>query len=73
MEEFKGSPYRRRGFDIESVDAGGSGERQDDGDDVFSDSPFDIRSTKNASIERLKRWRVDVDEGEVRRGIFGVD
>ncbi|GAB2219094.1 hypothetical protein Droror1_Dr00006722 [Drosera rotundifolia] len=57
MEEFKGSPYRRRGFDIESVDAGGSGERQDDGDDVFSDSPFDIRSTKNASIERLKRWR----------------
>ncbi|GAB4853495.1 Calcium-transporting ATPase 10, plasma membrane-type [Ancistrocladus abbreviatus] len=47
MDEFKSSPYRRR-FDLE---AGESGHNSDD------EGPFDITSTKNASIERLKRWR----------------
>ncbi|XP_012080805.1 calcium-transporting ATPase 10, plasma membrane-type isoform X1 [Jatropha curcas] len=45
---FKGSPYERR-YDLE---AGGSRSTEDD-----SSGPFDIFSTKNASIERLRRWR----------------
>ncbi|GAB2291409.1 Calcium-transporting ATPase 10, plasma membrane-type [Dionaea muscipula] len=54
MEEFKGSPYRRRGFDLEGGD---SGVPVDTSDDEVSGSPFDIRSTKIASTERLMRWR----------------
>ncbi|XP_048227667.1 calcium-transporting ATPase 10, plasma membrane-type isoform X2 [Ricinus communis] len=46
---FKGSPYTRR----HDLEAGGS--RSIDDDD--SSSPFDIPNTKNASIERLRRWR----------------
>ncbi|CAN1198477.1 Calcium-transporting ATPase 10, plasma membrane-type [Linum perenne] len=50
---FKGSPYRRR-HDLES-----SGGRSTDldHDDYESSSPFNISSTKNASIDRLRRWR----------------
>ncbi|GMH03130.1 hypothetical protein Nepgr_004969 [Nepenthes gracilis] len=53
MDEIKGSPYRR-GFDLED---GGSSRSVDCSDDEDSCGPFDITSTKNASIERLKRWR----------------
>ncbi|XP_074280695.1 calcium-transporting ATPase 10, plasma membrane-type-like [Silene latifolia] len=52
VDEFKGSPYRRR-FDVE---AGASRSADfDDHNDVSG--PFDIPSTKNAPLERLKRWR----------------
>ena len=53
MTHFKGSPYRR----ANDLEAGGS--RSADVDDEESSSdPFYIASTKNASIDRLKRWRV---------------
>lgn len=56
MSLFKGSPYRRQ-----DLEAGGdrSG-RFDDDDDAgeASSGPFDIDSTKNIPIERLRRWRV---------------
>lgn len=52
--EFKGSPYRRH-KDLES--GGGSGRSADFSDDDGGFSPFDITTTKNAPIERLKRWR----------------
>ncbi|KAL8151668.1 hypothetical protein V2J09_021476 [Rumex salicifolius] len=54
MDELRGStsPYRR-GFDIEG---GRRAASYSDDDDNASD-PFNIKSTKNASIERLKRWR----------------
>ncbi|CAN1231608.1 Calcium-transporting ATPase 10, plasma membrane-type [Linum grandiflorum] len=51
---FKGSPYRRR-HDLES--SGGRSADFDHGDDYESSSPFNIRSTKNASVDRLRRWR----------------
>ncbi|KAF2317223.1 hypothetical protein GH714_017992 [Hevea brasiliensis] len=44
---FKSSPYRRR----HDLEAGGRST------DDESSGPFDILSTKNASIERLRRWR----------------
>ncbi|KAG8651739.1 hypothetical protein MANES_06G017700v8 [Manihot esculenta] len=44
---FKSSPYRRR----RDLEAG------DPSTDDESSGPFDILSTKNASIERLRRWR----------------
>ncbi|GMH17940.1 hypothetical protein Nepgr_019781 [Nepenthes gracilis] len=53
MDEYKSSPYRRR-FDLERGNSGRPGECSDD--DASYD-PFDITSTKNASIELLKRWR----------------
>ncbi|XP_024966655.1 calcium-transporting ATPase 8, plasma membrane-type-like [Cynara cardunculus var. scolymus] len=46
-----GSPYRRHRKDVES---GGSGGFQDYGSVC---DPFDIVSTKSASVDRLKRWR----------------
>ncbi|KAF7806696.1 calcium-transporting ATPase 10, plasma membrane-type [Senna tora] len=53
------SPYRRRHND--DIEAGSSYRANDD--DEFEDllhlDPFDIpRTTKNAPVERLKRWRV---------------
>lgn len=51
-DEYKGSPYRRR-FDVET---GGSGDGLDD-EGGGSFSPFYLHTTKNAPIERLKRWR----------------
>ncbi|XP_050220475.1 calcium-transporting ATPase 8, plasma membrane-type-like [Mercurialis annua] len=54
MEMFnKGStsPYRRR-HDLES----GRSRSNSEDDDALS-SPFDIPNTKNASVERLRRWR----------------
>ncbi|GKV20402.1 hypothetical protein SLEP1_g30534 [Rubroshorea leprosula] len=52
---FKGSPYRRR-HDLEAGSSRSpSSDNQDDG---MSSSPFYITRTKNASIERLRRWRV---------------
>ncbi|KAK6247979.1 hypothetical protein QUC31_019544 [Theobroma cacao] len=51
---FKGSPYRRPN----DVEAGSSRSvHSDNEDDEFSAGPFDITSTKNAPIERLRRWR----------------
>ena len=50
---FRGSPYRRRLDDLEAKEA------MNDGDvDGGDDNPFDISSTKMASIDRLRRWRV---------------
>ncbi|KAJ9548472.1 hypothetical protein OSB04_021015 [Centaurea solstitialis] len=49
-----GSPYRRQRKDVESG-GGGSGGFQDDNGSVCD--PFDIVSTKSASVDRLKRWR----------------
>ncbi|XP_061951139.1 calcium-transporting ATPase 8, plasma membrane-type-like isoform X1 [Populus nigra] len=49
---FRGSPYRRRLDDLGAKKAMSDGDV--DGDD---DGPFDIPSTKNASIDRLRRWR----------------
>lgn len=46
------SPYRRHRNDVES----GGGDGDDDYDSVSD--PFDIVSTKSASVDRLKRWRV---------------
>ncbi|KAF9604718.1 hypothetical protein IFM89_009154 [Coptis chinensis] len=48
---FKDSPYRRQHWDEE---AGSTRKDEDDHDD---DDPFDITDTKNAPIERLRRWR----------------
>ncbi|GLU10550.1 hypothetical protein SLE2022_273430 [Rubroshorea leprosula] len=51
---FKGSPYKRR----HDLEAGTSrSPYSDDQDDGRSSSPFYIARTKNASIERLRRWR----------------
>ncbi|KAA8535842.1 hypothetical protein F0562_030838 [Nyssa sinensis] len=50
-EQFKGSPYRRHKNDVEA------GSDDFDDADEASCSPFDIYRTKNASVERLKRWR----------------
>ncbi|KAL5549596.1 hypothetical protein UlMin_004827 [Ulmus minor] len=52
MSQFKGSPYRRQPSDLET---GGSNHSGDD--EESSSSPFNIPRTKNASIERLRRWR----------------
>ncbi|KAJ6742022.1 CATION TRANSPORTING ATPASE [Salix viminalis] len=51
---FKSSPYRRRRDDVEA-----EGSRSTDFDSADGDSSgtFDIPSTKNASIDRLRRWR----------------
>ncbi|GAB2218303.1 hypothetical protein Drorol1_Dr00001523 [Drosera rotundifolia] len=50
-DEFRDSPIRRRGIlDIEAGDGGGDGEEG-------TGSPFDIRSTKNVPVRRLRRWR----------------
>jgi hypothetical protein len=61
MSFFKGSPYRRHTNDND-VEAGGSrpgGDlNKDDEESSSYGSPFDITSTKNASIARLRRWRV---------------
>ncbi|KAF9679820.1 hypothetical protein SADUNF_Sadunf06G0054800 [Salix dunnii] len=51
---FKSSPYRRRRDDLE---AGGSRSTDFDFADADSSGTFDIPSTKNASIDRLRRWR----------------
>ncbi|KAJ6363171.1 hypothetical protein OIU78_003368 [Salix suchowensis] len=51
---FKSSPYRRRRDDVE---AGGSRSTDFDSADGDSSGTFDIPSTKNASIDRLRRWR----------------
>ncbi|GLT28691.1 hypothetical protein SLA2020_036030 [Shorea laevis] len=51
---FKGSPYQQQ----HDLEAGTSClPPSDDQDDGMSSSPFDITSTKNASFERLRRWR----------------
>ncbi|TYH56513.1 hypothetical protein ES332_D08G024700v1 [Gossypium tomentosum] len=51
---FKGSPYRRPN----DLEAGSSRSAHSDDEDheSFAD-PFDITSTKNAPIDRLRRWR----------------
>ncbi|KAK6944577.1 Calcium-transporting P-type ATPase, N-terminal autoinhibitory domain [Dillenia turbinata] len=49
MANEKDSPLRRNNLDIEAGESGG--------DDVDNTNPFDITTTKNAPIERLKRWR----------------
>lgn len=52
---FKGSPYRRPN----DLEAGSSrSAHSDDEDHESCADPFDITSTKNAPIDRLRRWRV---------------
>ncbi|XP_059459519.1 calcium-transporting ATPase 10, plasma membrane-type-like [Corylus avellana] len=53
MNFSKSSPHHRLNNDLE---AGGSQPSTAE-DDESSSGPFDITSTKNASIERLRRWR----------------
>ncbi|KAM7272294.1 hypothetical protein ACFE04_026957 [Oxalis oulophora] len=54
----KGSPHRRRHSDVEAAGTGLYPQSTySDEDTEAVDSPFDIISTKNASIHRLKRWR----------------
>ncbi|XP_024019921.1 calcium-transporting ATPase 10, plasma membrane-type isoform X1 [Morus notabilis] len=53
MTSFKGSPYRRAG----DLEAGGSSRSGDLDDDDISSDPFDIPNTKNAPLNRLRRWR----------------
>ena len=48
------SPYRKHKNDVESG-GGGSGGFEDY---ESPSDPFDIVSTKSASVDRLKRWRV---------------
>ncbi|KAL7600509.1 hypothetical protein Lser_V15G23628 [Lactuca serriola] len=48
-----GSPYRRHKNDVESAGAGSGGFE----DYESTSGPFDIVSTKSASVDRLKRWR----------------
>ncbi|XP_074284818.1 calcium-transporting ATPase 8, plasma membrane-type-like isoform X4 [Silene latifolia] len=55
MDENKGSSYRRR-YDMEAGSSR-SGELPDQEDDDDFTGPFDITTTKNASLESLKRWR----------------
>ncbi|KAG7966063.1 hypothetical protein I3843_08G031400 [Carya illinoinensis] len=55
MSFFKGSPRRRSNNDMEARGSPSGGELIDE--DESSSDPFDITSTKNASIERLRRWR----------------
>ncbi|KAF5456411.1 hypothetical protein F2P56_025900 [Juglans regia] len=55
MSFFQNSPRHRRDNDMEAGPSR-SGVGMNDGDGSSSD-PFDITSTKNASIERLRRWR----------------
>ncbi|KAA3471608.1 calcium-transporting ATPase 10, plasma membrane-type-like isoform X2 [Gossypium australe] len=51
---FKGSPYRRPN----DLEAGSSrSAHSDDEDHESCADPFDITSTKNAPIDRLRRWR----------------
>ncbi|KAJ7979385.1 Calcium-transporting ATPase [Quillaja saponaria] len=52
MSHFSGSPYRRQN----DLEAGNSSSVAVDGAESSPD-PFYITSTKNASVERLKRWR----------------
>ncbi|XP_030953218.1 calcium-transporting ATPase 10, plasma membrane-type-like isoform X1 [Quercus lobata] len=56
MSFFKGSPYRRHNNNNNDVEAGG-GSRGDEDEESSSSDPFNITSTKNASIERLRKWR----------------
>lgn len=53
MSQSRGSPYRRR-TDLE----GGLRQAGDSDDEESSSSTFFIARTKDASIDRLKRWRV---------------
>ncbi|KAL0552124.1 hypothetical protein IC582_011221 [Cucumis melo] len=58
MSLFKGppqSPYGRRS----DVESGSSNSGEADDDD--SSNPFEIRTTKHASVDRLRRWREDLD------------
>ncbi|KAL4652717.1 hypothetical protein ACB092_01G251500 [Castanea dentata] len=55
MSFFKGSPYRRHNNNNDAESGGGS--RGEEEDEESSSNPFDITSTKNASIARLRKWR----------------
>lgn len=52
------SSYRDRWRDDLEAGSGRSGDYEEDDDS--SSGPFDITSTKNAPIKRLKRWRVSL-------------
>jgi len=56
MSFSKGSPGSQTPGDVE---AGPPTDDFDDGD--FSADPFDVTRTKNAPVQRLRRWRVRVD------------
>ncbi|PIA43678.1 hypothetical protein AQUCO_01800024v1 [Aquilegia coerulea] len=50
------SPYHRQQYDEEAA-ASSRRVKDEEDDDETSDDPFDITNTKNAPIERLRRWR----------------
>ncbi|XP_022897971.1 calcium-transporting ATPase 9, plasma membrane-type-like isoform X2 [Olea europaea var. sylvestris] len=52
-EEFKTSPYRRYKNDLEA----GTSSREIDEEEDEGSGPFDIVRTKNAPLDRLRRWR----------------
>ncbi|XP_062165564.1 calcium-transporting ATPase 10, plasma membrane-type isoform X2 [Alnus glutinosa] len=56
MSFLNGSPHRRRNNDLEAGESRSNGVSAAE-DDEESSGPFDITSTKNASVERLRRWR----------------
>ncbi|CAL5333405.1 unnamed protein product [Camellia sinensis] len=51
-ETFKTSPYRRHRNDVEAGDVHGEEEEEE-----ACSSPFNIYRTKDASLQRLRRWR----------------
>jgi hypothetical protein len=57
MSFLNGSPHRRRNNDLEAGESRSNGVSAAE-DHEESSGPFDITSTKNASVERLRRWRV---------------
>lgn len=57
MSYANGSPHRPPLPDTD-LEAGPPTARSGDFDDGDVSDPFDITRTKNASIERLRRWRV---------------
>lgn len=59
MSSFQnGSSPRSRNAAESDIEAGTSARRSDDLDGGDFSDPFDIARTKNASVERLRRWRV---------------
>lgn len=59
MSSFQnGSSPRSRNAAESDIEAGTSARRSDDLDGGNFSDPFDIARTKNASVERLRRWRV---------------
>ena len=62
MSFSKGSPGSQTPQDIEAGSRASFSADFDDGD--FSADPFDVPRTKNAPVQRLRRWRVCVNSSK---------